>query len=83
MHLFLNGGPIANWFLSDAQSYNVKMDAIGVAPYYSMDSGAPSTVFCNNASLDQMADLLMSPGLLLRRGQFLWQYVESANCRVQ
>ncbi len=59
MHLFLNGGPIANWFLSDAQSYNVKMDAIGVAPYYSMDSGAPSTVFCNNASLDQMADLLM------------------------
>ena len=60
IYVFANGGPVASDVLDVAQAMTppVQIDEIGIAPYYAMDGSLSSIQFCNNATLNQMADLL-------------------------
>lgn len=57
--LFLNCGPGLNEQIPIAKELNVNVDAFGLAVYYSMDNSNSSTTFCNNSTINQIADLLI------------------------
>ena len=60
IYVFANGGPNASTELSIAQTMTppVQIDAIGIAPYFGMDNSLSSIQLCNNATLNQIADLM-------------------------
>ena len=61
IHVLANGGPDASNILGIAQTMSpaVQIDDIGIAPYYAMDMSLSSVQFCNNATINQIADLLI------------------------
>ena len=59
VHSYACAGPTGNTYLNDAITYGVQIDALGIAPYTSSNSEAPTTVFCNNATPSQMADVFI------------------------